>query len=175
MMRADDQVLFDMAKKRVDNSALDDHSKEGITVALTMSGNACNGEPEEKKMETLTRAVFSLTLAVSYFMAQAPEQTQEMMDKTINRHVGNCAKLIANQEKAVAGETSELNLTLWGTKMSSKGRAATNISIVATIIFAIVGLFYYMGKVNREEIEKNIKADFHKYQNMTQNAPAKEE
>jgi len=174
-MRADDQVLFDMAKKRVDNSALDDHSKEGITVALTMSGNACNGMKQDEKMEAITRAVFSLTLAVSYFMAQAPEQAQDMMDKTITSHVGECAKLIANQEKDVEGETSELNFTLLGNKMSSKGRAATNISIVATIVFAIVGLFYYMGKVNREEIEKNIKADFHKYQNMTQNAPAKEE
>jgi hypothetical protein len=173
-MRTDDKVLFDRASKRVEESKLDDHSKEGISIALAMSGEACNGLVEEKKMETLTRAVFSLTLAVSYFMAQAPEQTQEMMDNTINAHVGNCAKLISNQEKAVAGETSELNFTLFGNKMSSKGRAATNISIVATVVFAIVGLFYYMGKLNREEIEKNIKADFHKYQNITQNPPAKD-
>jgi len=178
-MRTDDRVLFDRAKTRIEGSNLDDHSKEGMSVALEMSGEACNGMKEAEKIETLTRAVFSLTLAVTYFMAQAPEETQKLMDNTISKHVGNCAKLIANQEKAVEGETSELNFTLFGNKMSSKGRAATNISIVATIVFCIVGAFYYMGKVNREEIEKaskvnieqierSIKADFHKYQAHTE-------
>lgn len=101
-MKKADKVLFDRAKARIEESDLDEHSKAGMSVALEMSGDACNGMATEEKMETLTRAVFSLTLAVGYFMAQAPEHTKEAINTAIDTHVGKCAKLIAANEKGSA-------------------------------------------------------------------------
>lgn len=47
-MRRADKILFDTAKDRVNKSKLDDHSKEGISVALELSGE-CPERPATLK------------------------------------------------------------------------------------------------------------------------------
>jgi len=138
-MKKADKVLFDRAKGRVEESKLDDHSKEGISVALEMAGEACNGMAEAEKIQTMTSALFSLTLAVSYFMAQAPDHTRKVIDEAINGHVGNCAKLIKMQEetarpkRAVPVQAGSYVSLSWKDGLKANGAVAWIFGIIASI------------------------------------------
>ena len=161
-MKSDDKILFERAKTRIEASRLDDHSKEGISVALAMSGEACNGMSDAEKLQTLTRAVFSMTLAVSYFMAQAPDHTLKCVNEAIDGHVNACVKRIVAQSNQECDD-SELNFTLFGNKVASKGRAATVISVILSAITAIIiiigGMFYYLNKSDRDAWKKEMRSE----------------
>jgi hypothetical protein len=101
-MKTEDKARFDMAKTRVNGSKLDDVSKQGLVIALDLSGEACNGLTHEQRLETVARAIFGLTIAVSHFMAHAPDHTAQSINDAILGHVGNCAKILS--QAAVAEE-----------------------------------------------------------------------
>lgn len=139
-MRRADKILFDTAKDRVNKSKLDDHSKEGISVALELSGEACNGMEENKKMEALTQAVFSMTLAVSYFMSQAPDHLDKCVNMAVERHVETCAKLAqrrATPQKASGGSVLSFSFT---EGIKAKGMAAIVIGAVLAVVLSLYGL-----------------------------------
>jgi len=54
-------------------------------------------------------------------------------------------------------DESELSISSPAGKVSAKGRAATNLSMIAAVVFGIVGIFYYISKANRDDIEKSLK------------------
>ena len=155
-MKTNDKIVFDIAKKRVDESKLDDHSKEGISVALSMSGEACNGMKEVEKMEALTRAVFSLTLAVSYFMSQAPDQMDKCVNEAIEGHVGNCAKLISMQKKEKptrADGGSALSFSL-KEGVKAKGASAIIIAAILAVILSLYGIARWQDSKTRAAIKE---------------------
>jgi hypothetical protein len=141
-MKRDDRVLFDIAKKRIETSRLDDHSKEGISVALEMSGEACNGMTDAEKMQTMTHALFSLTLAVSYFMAQAPDHTNKCINDAVDAHVGNCAKLMAAQKREKPARPDSGSALSFSFKegIKAKGTSAIIIAAVLAVVFSLYGI-----------------------------------
>ena len=141
-MKRDDRVLFDIAKKRIETSRLDDHSKEGISVALEMSGEACNGMTDAEKMQTMTRALFSLTLAVSYFMAQAPDHTNKCINDAIDGHVGSCAKLLASQKinKPVKSDSESALSFSFKEGIKAKGTSAIIIAAIIAVVLSLYGI-----------------------------------
>jgi hypothetical protein len=163
-MKPADKVLFEDASERIKKSKLDDHSKAGIGVALAMSGEACNGMKENEKLETLARSVFSLTLAVSYFMSQAPEHTTEIIDKAINGHVGNCAKLIRMQEqgaKKPAGSFVSFSLK---DGIKATGAVAWIFGIVLAVGCTIWGISYLQQASTRKAVTEIMDAKLHALQ-----------
>lgn len=159
-MKTDDKVLFDRAKTRIDDSKLDDHSKEGISVALAMSGEACNGMKESEKMETLTRAVFSLTLAVSYFMAQAPDHTNKCINDAIEGHVGSCAKLMASQKRERPVKQDGGSSVSFSLKEGVKahGTAAVVVAAVVAVVLSLFGIARWQESKTREAVEQMFNA-----------------
>jgi len=154
-MKTNDKVLFDIAKKRVGESKLDDHSKEGISVALEMSGEACNGMSESEKMETMTRAIFSLTLAVSYFMSQAPDHMDKCVNDAIDGHVGNCAKLIALQKREKPVKTDRESALSFSFKegIKAKGTSAIIIAAVLAVVFSLYGIMRWQDSKTQAAIK----------------------
>ena len=67
------------------------------------------------------------------------------------------------QDVCKMGDGSELNFTLFGNKIASKGRAATVISVILSAIAAIImivgGMFYWLNKGDREAWKKEIRAE----------------
>lgn len=171
-MKKADKVLFDRAKDRVDESKLDDHSKEGISVALEMAGEACNGMSESEKIQTMTSALFSLTLAVSYFMAQAPDHTRKIIDDAINGHVGNCAKLIKMQEDVArpkkqdkpqqAGSYVSLS---WKDGLKANGAVAWIFGIISSIAvtvgIAVFCVMWIQEGMMKKAVNEIMDAKFH--------------
>ena len=159
-MKRDDRVLFDIAKKRVGESKLDDHSKECISVALEMSGEACNGMSESEKMETMTRAIFSLTLAVSYFMSQAPDHMDKCVNDAIDGHVGNCAKLISMQkrEKPTKNDDGSALSFSWKEGIKAKGTSAIIIAAVIAVVFSLYGIMRWQYSKTQAAIKSMLDA-----------------
>lgn len=174
-MRRADRILFDTAKDRVQKSKLDDHSKEGISVALEMSGEACNGMDETKKIEALTQAMFSLTLAVSYFMSQAPDHLDKSVNAAIEGHVGNCAKLIAMQKKDKPAKPDSGSAISFSLKegIKAKGTSAIIIAAVLAVVLSLYGIVRWQDSKTQAAIKTmfdkkieqlNIKAEVSNYE-----------
>lgn len=139
-MRRSDKIQFDTAKERVQRSKLDDHSKEGISVALELAGEACNGMEENKKMEALTQAVFAMTLSVSYFMSQAPDQLDKSVNTAVERHVETCAKLAQRREKQPRERAGSVLSFSFTEGIKAKGMAAIVIGAVLAVVLSLYGL-----------------------------------
>lgn len=154
-MKPGDKVLFDRAKQRINVSKLDDHSKEGISVALEMAGAACNGMSEEEKVQTMTNALFSLTLAVSYFMAQAPDHTHKCINDAVDAHVGNCAKLMASQKREKPARPDSGSALSFSFKegIKAKGTSAIIIAAVLAVVFSLYGIMRWQDSKTQAAIK----------------------
>jgi hypothetical protein len=122
-------------------------------------------------MEMQSAAISLMATAITLDRIREPERFEQNFAKV---HGAAClfAPLLRRDEAgkmvypwpdklAEPTDASGLDISFMGSKITSKGKAATTVAVIAGVVLAIVlsvgALFYYMGKINREDIEKSIK------------------
>jgi hypothetical protein len=122
-------------------------------------------------MEMQSAAISLMATAITLDRIREPERFKENFSKVhgaicqftpLLKHEADGKVIYPWADKVEApGDGSELNFSLLGSKVASKGKAATVLAAFAAVVLVIVLLvgsaFYYMGKINREEIEQSIK------------------
>lgn len=136
---------------------------------MASAGCLTNGHSESLTAQSATISLMAAVLTQDrmreperFKNAFAMLHKSECLFNPLIKH-GPDGAIIYPWEGQESADASELNFSLFGNKIASKGRAATVISVILSAIAAIImivgGMFYYLNKGDREEWKKEIRSE----------------